>query len=73
LQQVLLNLLLNGMDAMANTPESERRLGVRVAVNGGAMVEFSVTDAGRGIAPEKLPQLFESFFTTKAEGLGLGL
>lgn len=73
LQQVLLNLILNGMDAMVDTPKSERRLTVRLAVNGQATVEVSVADAGRGIAPEKLPRLFESFFTTKEEGLGLGL
>jgi two-component system, LuxR family, sensor kinase FixL len=73
LQQVLMNLLLNGMEAMADTPESERRLFVRTATNGQRRVEISVTDSGRGIPPEKLPRLFESFFTTKENGMGLGL
>jgi signal transduction histidine kinase len=73
LQQVLMNLILNGMEAMVDTPESERRLFVRTVTNGQQRVEVSVTDSGRGIPPEKLPRLFESFFTTKANGMGLGL
>src|SRR4029453_17445830 len=73
LQQVLMNLILNGMEAMADTPESERRLYVRTATNGQRRVEVSVTDYGRGIPPEKLPWLFDSFFTTKETGMGLGL
>jgi PAS domain S-box-containing protein len=72
LQQVLLNLLLNGMDAMTGTPEPRRRLAVRTARNG-TDVEVSVTDAGVGIPPTQLPRLFESFFTTKKDGMGLGL
>jgi PAS domain S-box-containing protein len=73
LQQVMMNLLLNGMEAMADTPESERHLFVRTAINGQRRVEISVTDSGRGIPPEKLPRLFESFFTMKESGMGLGL
>ena len=73
LQQVLMNLILNGMEAMVDTPESERRLFVRTVTNGRRRVEVSVTDSGRGIPPEKLPRLFESFFTTKENGMGLGL
>jgi two-component system sensor kinase FixL len=66
-------LILNGMEAMVDTPESERRLFVRTVTNGRRRVEVSVTDSGRGIPPEKLPRLFESFFTTKENGMGLGL
>jgi len=73
LQQALINLILNGMEAMADTPESKRDLLVRTATNGQRRVEMSVTDSGRGILPEKLPRLFESFFTTKENGMGLGL
>jgi C4-dicarboxylate-specific signal transduction histidine kinase len=72
LQQVLLNLLLNGMEAMADTPNPRRRLTVRTEVNGGG-VEVAVTDNGCGIPAATLSRLFESFFTTKADGLGLGL
>src|SRR5206468_4374386 len=71
--QVLMNLILNGMEAMADTPEAERLLLVRTATNGERRVEISVTDCGQGIAPEKLCRLFESFFTTKENGMGLGL
>ena len=73
LQQVLMNLILNGMEAMDSAPEAGRRLFVRTAINGERRVEISVTDSGRGIPPEKLPRLFDSFFTTKEDGMGLGL
>jgi len=73
LQQVLINLILNGMEAMSDTPQAERSLYVRTATNGQQRVEISVTDSGRGIPPDKLPRLFDSFFTTKKNGMGLGL
>jgi len=73
LQQVLMNLILNGMEAMADLPAAERRLFVRTKTNGQRRVEISVTDSGRGIPPQKLPRLFDSFFTTKENGMGLGL
>ena len=72
LEQVLLNLLLNGMDAMADTPAPRRRLAVRTARRGSA-VEVAVTDNGHGIAATALPRLFDSFYTTKKDGMGLGL
>jgi PAS domain S-box-containing protein len=73
LQQVLINLILNAMEAMTTTPEAERSLYVRTATNGQRRVEISVTDSGRGIPPEQLHRLFDSFFTTKENGMGLGL
>jgi signal transduction histidine kinase len=73
LQQVLLNLIINAMDAMAETPADLRSVLVRTARDGHGRVEVSVTDRGHGIAPERLPRLFESFFTTKQRGMGLGL
>ena len=72
LQQVLLNLILNGMDAMANTPESSRRLLIRTGENAYG-IEVAVSDSGQGIPLERLPRIFDSFFTTKEQGLGLGL
>lgn len=73
LQQVLLNLILNGMDAMAKFPPAERRLDIHAYAlrDGGA--EISVRDAGTGIPPEKFDRIFEPFFTTKPEGMGMGL
>nr|ALS91718.1 phoR_proteo: phosphate regulon sensor kinase [uncultured bacterium] len=72
LQQVLLNLILNGMDAMANTPESKRCLLIRTSEND-QEVEVAVSDAGQGIPLERLPRIFDPFATTKSDGLGLGL
>jgi len=72
LEQVLLNLLLNGMDAMADTPVPRRRLAVRTARSGGT-VEVAVMDNGHGIPATTLSRLFESFYTTKKDGMGLGL
>jgi two-component system sensor kinase FixL len=72
LQQVLLNLLLNGMEAMAGV-SGEKKLTVRTALNSKGYVEVAVGDAGAGVAPDRLPRLFEPFFSTKAEGMGLGL
>ena len=73
LQQVLLNFVLNGMDAMADTPENERCFTITTARHESGGVELAVSDAGRGIPQEHFPRLFESFFTTKKEGMGLGL
>jgi two-component system sensor histidine kinase DctS len=72
LQQVLLNLVRNGMDAMAATPSGERRLEVRVARNGAA-VTVAVADRGCGLTPEVRDRMFQPFFTTKAGGMGMGL
>ena len=73
IEQVLLNLLLNAMDAMKDTPVVERRLVLRSSAKGDETVEASVEDSGHGIAPEKLGRVFDSFFTTKEGGMGLGL
>jgi two-component system sensor histidine kinase DctS len=80
-EQVLLNLARNGMQAMDGTPVAQRELLLRVAPAGtraGATrpkgwLEFSVADCGGGIAPAVAERLFTPFFTTKAEGMGLGL
>ena len=81
-EQVLLNLARNAMQAMEHTPLAERELRidvtqqVRRASTAGPLqhwVEFCVTDRGPGIAPEVAAQLFTPFFTTKSEGMGLGL
>jgi len=72
LQQVVLNLVLNAFDALTSMSESDRRVVVRtVAAAGG--VEISVADSGQGIDPALASRLFDSFVTTKAGGLGLGL
>jgi PAS domain S-box-containing protein len=72
-QQVLLNLLLNAMDAMSEKPASARRIVVATAVHDADSVVVSVRDAGHGIAAGQLDRIFDSFFTTKKSGMGLGL
>ena len=73
LQQVLLNLVLNGCDAMVGTPAVDRKLVVRAEAAGGAGVHLSVSDYGSGIPDDQTERIFDPFFTTKAHGLGLGL
>ena len=74
LQQVLLNLVINACDAMADCSASERRLLIRTQTeNGGSTVVISVTDRGGSIPHETMEQIFEPFFTTKQKGMGLGL
>ncbi|WP_153131261.1 PAS domain-containing sensor histidine kinase [Dechloromonas hortensis] len=72
LEQVLLNLIRNGMEAMANTPEGHRKLKIRVCRED-AELKVSVADHGCGIPAEIRDKLFTAFFTTKPEGMGVGL
>jgi two-component system sensor kinase FixL len=73
LQQVVLNLVVNGCDAMENNPVRDRRLIVRTEPVDGNRVEVTVADCGVGIAPDQLERVFEPFVTTKGTGMGLGL
>jgi PAS domain S-box-containing protein len=73
LQQVLLNLVVNGCDAMADVEIIDRRLLVRTELGDPKVVWVSITDQGCGIPPEKIERIFEPFFTTKEIGMGLGL
>jgi signal transduction histidine kinase len=72
IQQVLVNLVLNAMDAVAGEPEDRREVVVSVAKSAGGAV-LAVRDRGPGIAPEHKSRVFESFFSTKSSGMGLGL
>jgi C4-dicarboxylate-specific signal transduction histidine kinase len=73
LQQLLLNLAMNGMQAMTDSPLGLRRLIVQTSRKEDSTVELSVYDSGHGIPGDLLPHVFESFFTTKKDGMGLGL
>jgi signal transduction histidine kinase len=72
LQQVILNLVVNGIDAMKDTPSENRIVSIRTACVE-KFAQLSVSDRGPGIPDDKLKELFEPFFTTKAEGMGMGL
>lgn len=73
LQQVLLNLIHNGIDAMADEPSEERLLTVQSSAVDGQYVAVSVSDQGDGCDAHSLERLFEPFYTTKPQGLGMGL
>lgn len=73
LQQVLLNLLINSMSAMKDTPADRRVLEVRTELCAGNNLMVTVLDQGHGFEPAKKEKLFESFYTTRDDGLGLGL
>jgi ligand-binding sensor domain-containing protein/signal transduction histidine kinase len=73
LQQVLLNLMSNAVEAMSAATGREKRLQVRTDAASAGMVTVAVADAGVGVRPEQMAQLFEPFYTTKATGLGMGL
>ena len=73
LQQVILNLAMNGMDAMASSPPAERKLALQTALSGRSEVEFSICDSGPGLPKDELQKVFETFYTTKQQGTGLGL
>ncbi len=72
-QQVLLNLILNGMDAMNAIPKSRRSLVVSTAKTSSGNLQVTVNDCGTGVSPDDAIHIFEPFFTTKAKGMGMGL
>jgi signal transduction histidine kinase len=73
LQQVVLNLILNGLDAMRDSEVGHRALVLRTARDGPETVEVTVQDSGIGIEKTNLDHIFDPFYTTKADGLGMGL
>jgi signal transduction histidine kinase len=72
IQQVLINLLLNAMDAVGDMPEDRRTIVLSIKKDVSA-ISIAVHDFGRGVATDDLPKLFDSFFSTKQRGMGLGL
>ena len=73
IQQVLVNLVSNALDAMRQTPPSQRKVEISTAGDGDGKVRLSVRDHGSGIRTEVHDRLFDQFFTTKEHGLGMGL
>jgi signal transduction histidine kinase len=72
LQQVILNLIVNSMDAIGAKPDSRIVIG-RTEMNGGSSAVISISDSGPGIPQDKLNEVFDPFFTTKKKGMGIGL
>jgi PAS domain S-box-containing protein len=73
LQQVILNLVINGLEAMAAVTERPRELLIRSHQHEGDQVRVAVRDAGIGLDPQQMARLFDAFFTTKPGGMGMGL
>jgi signal transduction histidine kinase len=72
LQQVILNLMINAMDAMSEMPKAKRKIAVRTTRTDG-FAELSISDTGPGIPSDILKDVFEPFFSTKSQGMGIGL
>jgi PAS domain S-box-containing protein len=73
LQQVILNLLRNASDAMSSIDDRPRQLLIKTERDAEGGVRLSVQDAGRGLEPESMNRLFDAFYTTKSDGMGMGL
>jgi signal transduction histidine kinase len=73
LQQVIINLVMNGVDAMAAETDRPRALSIRTGPLGAGEVVVAIEDCGIGVDPANADRLFDAFFTTKPKGLGMGL
>jgi signal transduction histidine kinase len=73
LQQVIINLAMNGIEAMQSVEDRQGVLGIRSGQDDQGRVFLAVSDCGIGIAPEETERMFAPFFTTKVNGLGMGL
>jgi signal transduction histidine kinase len=73
LQQVILNLVINGIEAMQAVTDRPRELLIRSHQHEGDQVLVTVRDAGVGLDPQQMARLFDAFFTTKPGGMGMGL
>jgi signal transduction histidine kinase len=73
LQQVIINLVMNGIEAMAPVAERPRQLRIHSRPHANGRILVSVQDSGVGIDPEQIDRMFNAFFTTKPDGMGMGL
>jgi signal transduction histidine kinase len=73
LQQVILNLIINGLEAIAKSKDSARELSISSEVDGENNVIVAVKDSGEGLDAANLERVFDAFYTTKPEGMGMGL
>jgi signal transduction histidine kinase len=73
LQQVILNLIINAVEAMGGVNEGTRELLIGTGQNASSEVRVAVQDSGSGLSPEGFDRLFDPFYTTKPDGMGMGL
>jgi C4-dicarboxylate-specific signal transduction histidine kinase len=73
LQQVIINLLINSIQAIVQANSPERRIRIALEPDESEMLALSIHDSGPGIAPDNIARVFDSFFTTKSDGMGIGL
>jgi len=73
LSQVLLNLIINGMDALQTSKGLAKSVVIGAERSAAGQIEVAVTDSGPGISPDVIDRVFDPFFTTKAGGMGMGL
>jgi len=73
IEQVLLNLIKNGIEAMSDVPLDRRKLTLQAAVVDDRMLEVTVGDHGHGLTEDDIEKIFTAFYTTKPEGMGIGL
>ncbi len=73
LQQVVLNIMLNAFDAMSECPTDQRKVELQVEPYGAELIKIAVSDRGPGLSGDQLDKIFQPFYTTKGNGLGMGL
>ena len=73
MQQVIVNLMVNAIQAMAGVAADRRRLYIATGPADALHVFVSIADSGPGIPPDSMPRLFEHFYSTKTDGMGMGL
>jgi C4-dicarboxylate-specific signal transduction histidine kinase len=73
LQQVVLNLIMNGIEAMSSVEDGPRELVIATQIDGAEALHVSIRDSGVGLEPENARRIFDAFYTTKRQGMGMGL
>ena len=73
IEQVILNFIRNSIEAMDRVDKQQRRLTIKTETTSSGMIRLAVIDSGEGVAEDVLPRIFDTFFSTKAEGMGIGL